>query len=218
MFRAMVWKELWEVRGISLLALLAHAYLIVAATHSGLFPFMRNIAVPFVFDQFLILVLWICVPAAIALGYRQTLGESIHGTYPFLFHRSAGRSWLIGTKLLVGAAVYLVCNMVSILGYGLWAAAPGTHAGPFEWSMTVPCWIAWFSMLVLYLGAFLSGLRPGRWFGTRTLPLVGAGLVTIVAAAIAIVYHQLLGLSIVLVAVVWMIDTILSVARTQDFS
>ena len=218
MFRAMVWKELREVRGIALLALLAQVYLIVAATHSGLFPFMRNILVPFAFDQFLMLVLWICVPAAIALGYRQTLGESIYGTYPFLFHRSAGRAWLIGTKLLVGATVYLACNMVSIVGYGLWAATPGTHAGPFEWSMTVPCWVAWFSMLILYLGAFLSGLRPGRWFGTRTLPLVGAGLITFVAVAIAIIYHPLLGLSMVLVAIIWMIDAILSVARAQDFS
>jgi hypothetical protein len=218
MFRAMVWKELREVRGIALLALLANGYMLVAATHPDMFPFIRGNNVPFIFGQFLMLVLWICVPTAIALGYRQTLGESISGTYPFLFHRSLARSWLIGTKLLVGAAVYLACNMVFIVGHGLWAATPGTHAGPFEWSMTVPCWIAWFGVLVLYLGAFLSGLRPGRWFGTRTLPLVGAGLITTVTTAIAILDDELLGLSLVLVAIAWMIVAILFVARTQDFS
>jgi hypothetical protein len=218
MFRAMVLKELREVRGIAMLALLAHVYLIVAATHPGIFPFMQNSGVPFVYDHFMPLVLCICVPATIALGLRQTLGESIYGTYPFLFHRSAGRNWLIGTKLLVGTIVYLACNMVSIVGYGLWAATPGTHAGPFEWSMTVPCWIAWCGTLVLYLGAFLSGLRAGRWFGTRTLPLVGAGLITILTVAIALSYQELIGLSLIVIAAVWMISVILFVARTQDFS
>ena len=27
---------------------------------------------------------------------------------------------------------------------------------------------------IVYLGAFLSGMRPGRWFGTRLAPLAGA--------------------------------------------
>ena len=30
-------------------------------------------------------------------------------------------------------------------------------------------------MPLLYFGAFLSGIRPARWFGTRLLPLVAAG-------------------------------------------
>jgi hypothetical protein len=29
-------------------------------------------------------------------------------------------------------------------------------------------------MLLVYLGAFLSGIRPARWFGTRLVPLVAA--------------------------------------------
>jgi hypothetical protein len=98
----------------------------------------------------------------------------MHGTYPFLFHRPATRRWLIGMKLLTGTVVYLACVAAPIVCYGLWAATPGTHASPFEWSMTVPSWTMAFGMTALYLGAFLTGIRPGRWSRSRLLPLAGA--------------------------------------------
>jgi hypothetical protein len=65
----------------------------------------------------------------------------------------------------------------------MWAATPGTHASPFEWSMTMPVWGAWFGMLTIYLGAFLSGLRPGAWVGTRLAPLAAAAGVLAVSTA-----------------------------------
>ena len=156
---------------------------------------------------------------AIALGLRQTLGESIAGTYPFLFHRPASRRWLIGMKLLVGMSAYLVGGPLAILGYGVWAATPGTHASPFEWSMTVPYWLVWFGMTLLYLGAFLTGLRPGRWYGSRLLPLVAAGPAVFSVVTSAVVGgHVLLPLLIVLVAGTWLIATIFFVARVRDYS
>ena len=104
------------------------------------------------------------------LGLRQTVGESIHGTWMFLLHRPVGWTRLIGVKLLVGVALYLVCGAAAILVYAWWAATPGTHASPFEWSMTVPTWKVWIVMPIVYLGgAFLSGMRPARWVGTRLL-------------------------------------------------
>jgi hypothetical protein len=38
--------------------------------------------------------------------------------------------------------------------------------------MTGSAWLVLALVLPAYFGAFLSGLRPGRWFGTRLLPLV----------------------------------------------
>ncbi|MEI8229252.1 MAG: hypothetical protein WCH77_13460, partial [Planctomycetota bacterium] len=36
---------------------------------------------------------------------------------------------------------------------------------------------SWLGLIpVVYLGGFLSGIRPGAWFGTRLFPLLGAGL------------------------------------------
>ena len=41
-----------------------------------------------------------------------------------------------------------MCTAVPILVYGCWAATPGTHAIPFEWSMTVPIWGGWLAMTI----------------------------------------------------------------------
>ena len=41
--------------------------------------------------------------------------------------------------------------------------------------MTVPAFQIWLLMPLVYLGAFASGIRPARWFGSRLLPLVGGG-------------------------------------------
>lgn len=40
--------------------------------------------------------------------------------------------------------------------------------------MTIGSWCIWILLPVVYLGAFLSGLRPGLWRGTRLLPLFAA--------------------------------------------
>ncbi len=120
-------------------------------------------------------------------------------------------------KLLVGTAAYLATSVVSIVVYGLWAATPGTHASPFEWAMTVPAWILWFGMAMLYLGAFLTGIRPGRWFGTRLWPLVAAGLATVATTAVFFLYQEWLSLVLILIVEIGMISVIFFVARTRDY-
>ena len=111
MFRAMALKEFREIRGIALLALAAYGLLVAAAIGSDILvePFRvvwlvrsSGMGVPFVNDDFVGRFYLISVVFTIALGLRQTLGESIRGTYPFLLHRPADRRWLIGVKLLVG--------------------------------------------------------------------------------------------------------------------
>jgi hypothetical protein len=157
--------------------------------------------------------------AAIAVGLRQTLGESVRGTYLVLFHRPATRRSLIGTKLFVGVIVYLACAACPILAYGHWAAMPGHHASPFEWSMTLPSWIIGFDMTILYGGAFLSGIRQGRWFGTRLLPLIGT--ITILITVIANLSRVALGWpnGLVTIAInVCLLTAILFVAQNRDYS
>ena len=219
MFRAMAIKELRETRGIILLALAAYGYAVVTQIIPRL-PFgnWREITMPFVEDTFIPWLWLISIPMTIALGLRQTLGESIPGTYPFLFHRPAGRRWLIGMKLLVGIGVYLTCASIPILVLGLLAATPGTYAGPFAWSMTVPCWIVWFGMTLLYLGAFLTGIRPGRWFGTRILPMAAAALAMGIGIAIHFDLEEpMWSVLLFLAADVWFIAMILFVVRTRDY-
>ena len=53
---------------------------------------------------------------------------------------------------------------------------PGKHASPFFWWMTATAWEAWGVIAIVYLAAFLAGIRPARWFGTRLLPLAAGGV------------------------------------------
>jgi hypothetical protein len=111
---------------------------------------------------------------AVAIGLRQTAGEALQGTWLLLWRLPARRAEQLLVKVLAGGGLYLLTAALPIAIFAAWAATPGTHASPFYWSMTVPVWTSWFGMTLLYLGAFLSGLRPGRWCGSRLLPLVAA--------------------------------------------
>src|SRR4029079_15061896 len=120
---------------------------------------------------------------ALALGFWHALGDFWGEAHLFLLHRPVDRRSFYSTKLLVGVIAYLICAATPILLYGCWAATPGTHASPFEWSMTLGVWGSWFATLTIYLGAFLSGLRPGAWVGTRLAPLAAAAGVLAVSTA-----------------------------------
>jgi hypothetical protein len=231
MFKAMAIKELRETLGITLVVLGVCVLLFGGAlteafqmfgTNAYFLPVYHECGkeyVPFVEDPlFVSRFNWICAAMAIALGFRQTVGESMHGTYLFLFHRPTDRCRLIGVKLLVGLAMYLMCGAVGITVYGLWAATPGKHVGPFEWSMTETAWMALLEMTLFYFSAFLSGIRPGRWFGTRLLPL--AAVIPLTANVFPEPFRtgDALHLFAALAAGAWMIVAILFVARTRDYS
>jgi hypothetical protein len=77
----------------------------------------------------------------------------------------------------VGCGLLFVIGGLAIFAYALLAAAPGNSPTPFYWSMTTDEWQAVTCCLLAYLGAFLSGIRPARWFGTRLAPLATAAVV-----------------------------------------
>ena len=228
MFRAMAWKELREIRGIAVAAMVMYGLITVGAIDPGsplnLFGYLSmewesGDRVPFVQGTFAGWFYFFAAVTAIALGLWQTLGESVRGTYPFLLHRPASGRWLIGMKMLVGTAVYLTCTAVPLVIYSLWAATPGTHGSPFEWSMTTPSWVAWWAITVLYLGAFLTGIRPGRWYRSRFLPLAAATFALIVVLGIASVFEGTLWPCWIVLAVdIWIIAMILFVARLRDYT
>jgi len=218
MYRALLIKELRETIGIALVALAAYLLLATSGAATGLAPWARRShAIPFL-DQ-LFLIEFVCAAAAfaIALGFEQTVGESVRGTYLFLLHRPIRRNRLIGVKLLVGLGLYLVCSAVPILIYAFWAATPGTHASPFEWSMTAWAWWAWGLVVFVYLGAFLSGLRPACWWGTRLLPLFGAGLLAVLVAGF-MAWQWPVGVAASIVSIALLVSNILFEANRRDYS
>ncbi len=183
MIKTLAVKELREVAAIAALALALNLALVSNLAGLPLFSWVPGMPgaleeVPFAGFNFLIpfsLVTGVC---AIALGLRQSAWESGKGTYLFLLHRPVPRAAVFRTKMATGLAVFAVVAVVPVLAFALWAAAPGHHPSPFEWSMTSRSWRACFVLPLVYLGAFLSGLRPARWMGTRLLPLAAAALAT----------------------------------------
>jgi hypothetical protein len=183
--KALALKELREIAGIAAAALAGYLALVVSLMGAKVFHWVPGMpsgtsGVPFSRGEFANFFTWVSVVFAVALGFRQSAWESAKGTFLFLLHRPVSRRAIFLTKLAIGVGILLVCASLPIVLYGWWAAVPGHHPSPFAWSMTGPAWQQAFLMPLLYLGAFLSGLRPARWFGTRLLPLVGsAGLVVL---------------------------------------
>jgi hypothetical protein len=75
-------------------------------------------------------------------------------------------------------------------------------------------------MTLLYAGAFLTGIRPARWYGTRLLPLVVAVVGYAMLTGIALEYPQttLWVCLAILAADIWLTSAILFVSQTRDFS
>lgn len=233
MWSALAYKEIRECLPIAAIALAVCLYLVAgntgweAGTVASMIESLVQIGgvhiyhtppdgIPFVdwgFGAQLNLVLALF---AMALGFRQSVGESLHGTYPLLLHLPVPRTRLLLAKLSLGLAVYLVCGAVPLAVYSAWAATPGTHASPFYWSMTVPAWTAWFGMSVLYLAAFLSGLRPARWYGSRLAPLLAGALPLLVAMEAT--WSWWWSILVVVVSGAIFVIGIQQAARDRDFS
>ena len=138
----------------------------------------------------------------------------MRGTSVFLLWRPIARGRIFALKMTVGLALLLGTSGLAILVYAAWAADAGTHASPFYWSMTIDTAVMWLAMTAVYLGAFAAGLRPGRLFGSRPLPLIAA----VVPLAVASVELSVL-LRIVLILVVdgLGVASIYYVVRSRDY-
>ena len=220
MHRALLLKELREVAGIGAVGLALLLVFVSGLVGLRVFTWLplvphNDYSIPFVSSGFLEYFTFTSVFLVIALGFRQSVWEDLRGTYVFLLHRPIRCGVVIALKLLAGIGVYLFCAGVPLLLYAWWAATPGHHASPFEWSMTDPAWRCWLTMPLLYMSAFLSGIRPARWLGTRLLPLVATGAVVFPLQFLP--WWWACGLGVLLVLYLAMLIVIFFVVRTRDF-
>jgi hypothetical protein len=211
-------KELRECAAILGLGVLALGGLVAAnlgvSPLAGMFGSYARGGIPFLSDGFNLQFAMIALPLATALGFRQSLGDFSGDAHLFLLHRPITRRRIYGTKLCVGLAAYFVLTGLAILAYAVWAATPGTHASPFDWSMTATAWTLWLAVSLVYLGAFLSGIRPAAWLGTRLAPLAAAALMMSALLAAPV---WLAGPAATICAAVFTV-LILHVAATRDFA
>jgi ABC-2 family transporter protein len=186
MLKALVVKELRESAGVVALSALAMVYALTELTGIRVLPWeSRGITnFPFVYDA-VGFYLSTCIGGmAIALGLKQTAWEARQGTFFFLLHRPVSRERVFVGKLAVGLIWVIILSATYLLIYAWWASTAGHVPAPFDWSMTIPAWQQWVALPLVYLGAFLSGIRPARWWGTRLAPLAAAILAAIVAASL----------------------------------
>lgn len=155
------------------------------------------------------------VALAVALGLRQSAWESSRGTLHFLLQQPLSRRAIFLTKIVTGVGLVLLSTLVPILVYAGWAATPGTHASPFEWTMTWPTFRIWLVLPLVYLAAFATGIRPAAWYGARLMPLV--------AVAIPAVFTEKLlsipscGVPLLVVLAAGFTFAILTEVETRDF-
>jgi ABC-type transport system involved in multi-copper enzyme maturation permease subunit len=226
MIMALVRKELRETRAFAALALALYFIYLSKLTGTlsplltslfGLVPGMNAEVsdVPFVEDNFLNILFFIGVALAITLGFRQSAWEPSQGTALYLLHLPLARNSIFLTKLSTGLGLLLVCTLLPIVTYATWAAMPGTHAGPFEWSMTGQAFHIWLLVPLAYLGAFASGIRPARWFGSRLLPLLSVALPGIYLYLLP--HWWLIAFPLLLLVAAILVSDILWEAETRDF-
>ncbi len=218
---ALARKELREVFAITAAALGAYLALVVSLMGGKVFDWVPGMPagteeVPFTGNGFVGLFILISAALAVALGFRQSAWESARGTYLFLLDRPLRRDTIFLTKLAVGAGVLLLAAALPIVAYGAWAVVPGHHPSPFAWSMTDAAWRVALLMPLPYLGAFLSGLRPARWFGTRLLPLAAAGGLALLLAELP--WWWYVGLPLTALACGLLAANVCHVARVREYA
>jgi hypothetical protein len=228
MLKSMMRKELGELTPILVMALMLQFFLLSVeagmkwgplymmgwqeAYSTGIIPFVSSYS--FVFNCIVGAV------AAAAIGLFQSMGESRRGTFLFLLHRPASRESILGAKLLIGGLLTFLIMAIPILFYAIWAAVPGTHASPFFWSMTKWAWNLAVLWVLVYLGAFLSGLRVARWYVSRFWPLIAA---LILVPVLNVMFWpgtwlEALGALGVLVAGAALAVSVIYIGRTRDYS
>ncbi|MCG8449649.1 MAG: hypothetical protein MI725_08725 [Pirellulales bacterium] len=177
MVKALAIKELRESLGLIVLGLIGAVGVVGPLMGVAVVPWKGAAETwnPFVNEMHLEKQGFLLGIFAFVLGLKQTAWEIHQGTFRYLLHRPISRNKVFLVKLLIGTAAIVAVNGFMILLYAWWSATPGNHPSPFFWSMTYPSWQLALSLLIVYLSAFLSGVRQARWIGTRLVPVALGG-------------------------------------------
>jgi hypothetical protein len=217
MNRALIVKELRESAVLATLAALGAAWVLANLWGTPIMPWDSRVAtgLPFLAGDFVEVALPVLGWGfAVLLAMKQTAWEEMKGTFRYLMYRPVERRRVAAIKMAIGLALVMGITAALILAHAIWAATPGHHASPFFWSMTERAWQYWFVLPVVYLGAALSGWRPGKWHGSRLLPLLGAGLAAFALMSLPWWWITLAG-SILVSAL--LAACIFPVVRTRDY-
>jgi hypothetical protein len=173
MLKSLVWKEFRELLPISVLALVAQFLLIGSVVanlgiHNQYRTEPRSDA-----EATWSLLYMVALIYPVAVGLWQISRENFYSNFQFLLHRPVSRNWLIGIKLLCGGFACLLVIGIPLTCFGRWLDSQLFHYQK-AWATCTALQLC-SGMGLLYVGAFLSALRPARWYGSMFFPLI-AGL------------------------------------------
>ena len=169
---AIVWKELRSVVWVIALGAAAFGWFLsellgVTTFTRAQFPSNENVF-PLVQTGWLLWYGFISAAFAGSLGLVMSLNDGAHRTWAFVLFRPISRRAYIGAKLLTGGVLTLVMVAAPALVYLVWGATPGNLLMPFDGSYATPAIEACGWSVVVFLGGFLSGIRPASWCSRET--------------------------------------------------
>ena len=154
---------------------LLHASMWTALTPGATWPYVsRELVIPLGDAYYLGKLTYVCYGLALALGFLMSWKETVRQTWAFLQHRPTWRGQVLTAKLLAGAILYVGPLLPPFLFLAYWSSVPGHYPGPWAIELVYPGLETMTRGYVLFLGAFLCGIRPARWYATRFVPLAGA--------------------------------------------
>jgi hypothetical protein len=218
MLKSLVWKEFRELLPLIAAAIAAQCLLVGAGLQLHVDHRPSDIAAIWPLLYMVALLL------AIASGLWQSWRESFGNQYQFLLHRPMSRPATFAAKMAFGIASVILVVALPLLCLSLWMDSWGRFHHRDEVGFAAAAAQLCAAIPLLHLGAFLSGVRPGRWYGSRFLPLFAAILLYIVVQVVAnslMTVSQSWWFSSLVVApiiAVGFVGAILHVAKARDFS
>jgi hypothetical protein len=181
MIKSLLWKEFRELLPLIVVALATEAFLILGLTRywalsrtsspqdsAPVWPMLYATAIFF----------------AIAAGFWQSARENFASHYQFLLHRPLSRETIFALKVALGAVACLLIVGLPLLWFAWWIDR-WFVANSQEPQLSDVSWKAVAGLLLFYLGAFLSGVRPARWYVSRFLPFLAGILLFVILQSVA---------------------------------
>jgi len=218
MIKSLVWKEFRELVPLSVAALAAQVFLLLGLMRFG--ALVNSTASPRDAESIWPFMYMIAVLFAVAAGLWQSWKENLTNHYQFLLHRPLRRNTIFLSKLALGAAACLLTVGLPLVSFALWVDHWLALNHQETW-LSAPAWRAGASLLLLYLGGFLSVLRPGRWYGSRFLPLFAGILLFVLVVVVAQSTSSWMWIPMLVAGPfleLCFVGAILNIARTRTFS
>lgn len=115
----------------------------------------------------------ISLALAIAIGLVQNLSEDVQGTWRYVLAMPGGWRRILKLKIACGLSVWIAWSLtvcvICLLGL---TGDPGFEGEPLS-RLADPSLRILACVPVVYLGAFLTGVRRANWLFSRLMPLGG---------------------------------------------